>query len=238
MPNLYGLFKSGHVFERIYTPAPWTLPAHASLFTSLYPSIHGVRLPTEKLSNAMKTLAEVLQNNGYYTIGLTEGNYVSALFGFQQGFHHFSENPPAILGSDFESEQEVRLIVDAGPLGYTNIAAHGHADALSFTLSIAGLEFLVDPGTYAYHTQKKWRDYFRGTSAHNTVRVDKQDQSVGGGNFMWLEKAVAECEEWAPGEDIDYFKGILIDTNSLDTYKFPEVTHHSVREEISFLRCK
>jgi hypothetical protein len=35
----------------------------------------------------------------------------------------------------------------------------------------------------------KWRDYFRGTSAHNTVRIDGLDQSVSGGRFMWLKKA-------------------------------------------------
>lgn len=101
-----------------------------------------------------------------------------------------------IMGNDFETEEEIRLVIDAGPLGYQGIAAHGHADALSFTLSIGGLEFLVDPGTYAYHTQKKWRDYFRGTSAHNTIRIDGCDQSESGGNFMWLQKASAFCEIW------------------------------------------
>ena len=97
-----------------------------------------------------------------------------------------------ILGSDFEMLEEVRLIVDGGPLGYLSIAAHGHADALSFTLFVGGLEFLVDPGTFAYHTQMKWRDYFRGTSAHNTLRVDKRDQSVRGGPFMWLRDIETE----------------------------------------------
>jgi len=109
-----------------------------------------------------------------------------------------------ILGCDFETEHELRLTVDAGPLGFQTIAAHGHADALSFTLSAGGLEFLIDPGTYAYHTQGPWRRYFRGTGAHNTVRVDEQDQSEPGGNFMWLRKAGAGCTQWAstPGEDL------------------------------------
>ena len=98
-----------------------------------------------------------------------------------------------ILGCDFETGNEIRVVVDAGPLGYQTIAAHGHADALSFTLSVGGLEFLIDPGTYAYHTQRPWRDYFRGTGAHNTVRVDGLDQSRSGGNFMWLKKANAGC---------------------------------------------
>jgi hypothetical protein len=98
-----------------------------------------------------------------------------------------------ILGSDFERGSEIRLVVDAGPLGYGRLAAHGHADALSFTLSIGGLPFLIDPGTYLYHGGGRWRAYFRGTSAHNTVRIDGLDQSVQGGDFLWLQKAQAGC---------------------------------------------
>ncbi len=119
----------------------------------------------------------------------------------------FAEGGYYILGSDMETSEEIRIVVDAGPLGYEGIAAHGHADALSFTLNIAGREFLIDPGTYAYHTQKKWRDYFRGTAAHNTLCIDDQDQSVSGGNFMWLKKAEARCELWEPGEHMDRFIG-------------------------------
>ena len=119
----------------------------------------------------------------------------------------FPEGGYYILGSDFETEEETRVIVDAGPLGYRSIAAHGHADALAFTLSIYGREFLIDPGTYAYHTQQKWRDYFRGTSAHNTIRIDYENQSVISGNFMWSKKAQASCYAWKPDEQVDYFAG-------------------------------
>ena len=112
-----------------------------------------------------------------------------------------------ILGKDFEGPHEIRLVVDAGPLGYEQIAAHGHADALAFTLAVAGAEFLIDPGTYAYHTQGAWRAYFRGTSAHNTLRVDGQDQSVQGGNFMWLAKAEATCSHWHASAREDVFEG-------------------------------
>ncbi|WP_338844571.1 alginate lyase family protein [Massilia sp. W12] len=108
-----------------------------------------------------------------------------------------------ILGSDFDTPREVKIVADAGPLGYLSIAAHGHADALSFTLSVAGRPILIDPGTYAYHTERKWRDYFRGTSAHNTVRVDGVDQSESGGNFMWLKKATCEAESFDTNVNFD-----------------------------------
>lgn len=119
----------------------------------------------------------------------------------------FPEGGYYILGCDFESKKEIRLVADAGPLGYQRIAAHGHADALSFTLSVGGDEFLIDPGTYAYHTQGPWRHYFRGTSAHNTLRVDGEDQSQSGGNFMWLKKAVATCSDWHSSAQSDIFEG-------------------------------
>lgn len=112
-----------------------------------------------------------------------------------------------ILGCGFETEDEIRLIADAGPLGYQTIAAHGHADALAFTLSLGGKEFFMDPGTYAYHTQGPWRRYFRGTAAHNTLRVDGMDQSQSGGNFMWLRKADVRCILWRPSAEADRFEG-------------------------------
>jgi len=112
-----------------------------------------------------------------------------------------------VLGCDFDTPAEIRLVADAGPLGYRSIAAHGHADALSFTLSAAGRELLIDPGTYAYHTRGAWRQYFRGTSAHNTVRIDGLDQSVQGGNFLWLKKANAACSVWLSSAEKDCFEG-------------------------------
>lgn len=119
----------------------------------------------------------------------------------------FPEGGYYILGCEFETEHEIRLVADAGPLGYQSIAGHGHADALAFTLSVSGLEFLVDSGTYAYHAQARWRQYFRGTAAHNTLRVDGLDQSQSGGNFMWLRKARAGCSVWRPSAAEDVFEG-------------------------------
>jgi hypothetical protein len=108
-----------------------------------------------------------------------------------------------VLGCDFETASEIRIVADAGPLGYGGIAAHGHADALSFTLSVGGREVFVDPGTYTYRTDSPWRDYFRGTSAHNTIRIDGQDQSESGGTFMWLRKARTRVTDWRSTSEED-----------------------------------
>ncbi|MBN8506281.1 MAG: alginate lyase family protein, partial [Burkholderiales bacterium] len=92
--------------------------------------------------------------------------------------------------------------MDFGPLGYLGIAAHGHADALQVWLQVGGEPLLIDPGTYAYWADKAWRDYFRGTSAHNTLQVQGRDQSDSGGRFMWTRHARARLlsrERSGPG---------------------------------------
>ena len=106
----------------------------------------------------------------------------------------FPEGGYFLFGNHFGEGSEIKGLLDCGPLGYLGIAAHGHADALAMTLSIAGEECLIDSGTYSYWQEQKWRDYFRGTSSHNTVRIDGLDQSVSGGRFMWLRKAHARIE--------------------------------------------
>lgn len=85
----------------------------------------------------------------------------------------------------------IGLVMDFGPLGYTSTAAHGHADALSIWLSIGEEYFLVDAGTYSYHSHPEWRAFFRSTAAHNTARVDRIDQSETTGPFLWGSKATA-----------------------------------------------
>jgi hypothetical protein len=105
-----------------------------------------------------------------------------------------------ILGQDFETPREVRIVADAGPLGYLAIAAHGHADALAFTLSVAGKPILTDPGTFSYSAMP-WRRYFRSTAAHNTVVVEGRDQSEYGGSFLWLAHANAAVDAFYPSGD-------------------------------------
>ncbi|NNH70811.1 alginate lyase family protein [Nocardia uniformis] len=82
-----------------------------------------------------------------------------------------------------------RVTMDAGPLGYLSIAAHGHADALSVTLAIDGGDVIGDPGTASYYGHPNWRAAHRSTRAHPTVTVDDLDQSVVGGPFLWSEHA-------------------------------------------------
>ncbi|OGC05436.1 hypothetical protein A2V82_09945, partial [candidate division KSB1 bacterium RBG_16_48_16] len=91
---------------------------------------------------------------------------------------------------------EQQVVFDCGPLGFGALAAHGHADALHFTLAVNGQAVLIDSGTYRYQCQPKWRSYFRGTRAHNTVTVDDLDQSQPLASFQWGRKAKAVLEKF------------------------------------------
>jgi len=87
------------------------------------------------------------------------------------------------------------LLMDVAPLGLGSIAAHGHADALSVMISVDGKPFVIDPGTYAYHEDPLWRDYFRGTAAHNTIMLNGRHQSQMLGAFLWGKRATARLIE-------------------------------------------
>jgi hypothetical protein len=99
-----------------------------------------------------------------------------------------------VLANNLGTDDEVIVVFDAGSLGFAPLYAHGHADALSFWLSYGGQEFLIDPGTFAYYTHQEWREYFRSTAAHNTIRIDGLDQSVPGGRFLWRRVAASRAE--------------------------------------------
>lgn len=96
------------------------------------------------------------------------------------------------------STDRVSVHFDCGPHGYLSIAAHAHADALSFTLRAFGMDFVVDPGTYDYFSHPHWRDALRATRAHATIEVDDADQTAMLGPFLWGRPARARLLEWAP----------------------------------------
>jgi len=93
---------------------------------------------------------------------------------------------------------------DFGELGYLSTAAHAHADCLSIALGAFGQSMLVDPGTYTYHAEPMLRDFFRSTAAHNTVRVDGEEQSEMRGAFLWGRRAHGRLIEWASRPAIDW----------------------------------
>jgi hypothetical protein len=101
---------------------------------------------------------------------------------------------------------EQQFVIDAGPQGATT-AGHGHADALSVSITSPHGPLLLDPGTCEYVGERNERDRFRGTSAHNTLQVDGQDQADPKGPFAWTNLVAVAAERWITGENFDLFVG-------------------------------
>ena len=75
-------------FKWAYTPSPWTLPSHFSLFTGLYPSEHGIQeSPDSEMEEIFKKarnysgnfLSKTASLNGYETIGISANPMISGL---------------------------------------------------------------------------------------------------------------------------------------------------------------
>jgi hypothetical protein len=98
------------------------------------------------------------------------------------------------------------LAIDCGELGSLS-GAHGHADALSIELAIHGKTLLVDSGTFTYHDSRELRDYFRSTSAHNTLTLDGLSASEPGSAFNWKSMAEARNSQWISKDRFDFFEG-------------------------------
>ena len=94
-----------------------------------------------------------------------------------------------ILRSRADDGPEIWCRCDGGPHGFLSIAAHAHADALALEVRHDGVDVLADPGTYCYHGEPTWREWFRSTAAHNTVEVGGGSQSESGGPFLWTTQA-------------------------------------------------
>ena len=90
-PNLERFAASAAVFDRAYVTSPWTIPSHASIFTGLYPSRHGGGVTSDRLPADHDTLVEILDREGYFTVGVAGGGLVAPIFGLAQGFDVFHQ---------------------------------------------------------------------------------------------------------------------------------------------------
>jgi choline-sulfatase len=105
-PNLDRLAREGVLFEHARTATPTTLPAHVSLFTSRYPTSHGVRNNGVPLGERIPTLASALQGAGYRTAAFISSFVLDRRFGLARGFDHYDDRLDA--GAGIAAEQVER----------------------------------------------------------------------------------------------------------------------------------
>lgn len=107
-PNLDALARRSVIFDQAVTPAPWTLPAVASLFTSLYPEQHGQAGLVEGKGSGKQTvlppdaltLAERLRSRGYATAAFVGNPWMTRKSGLAQGFDVYDDRE---VGNEVEA---------------------------------------------------------------------------------------------------------------------------------------
>ena len=94
-PRLDQLARQGVVFERATANAPYTLPAHATLFSGQFPSVHAVEDEGRPLAPLRSpVLARYLAERGWRTQAFTAAGFLVPDFGFHAGFDGFSIRDP------------------------------------------------------------------------------------------------------------------------------------------------
>lgn len=90
-PNLSKLAESSKVYYNAYSTSGWTVPAHASLFTGIFPIVHKATQELWWLNDNLKTLAEILLSKGYKTVGIVGNPMLRKHLNFDQGFIKYYE---------------------------------------------------------------------------------------------------------------------------------------------------
>jgi len=89
-PRLDRLAEHATLYEEAVSPAQWTIPAHASMFTGQYPLLHQTVQSDRALPAELPTVTELLRQHGYHTFGFCNNPLVGVLNnGLRRGFESF-----------------------------------------------------------------------------------------------------------------------------------------------------
>lgn len=197
MPEVTRFAQRAVVYEQSISPSPWTLPAHASLFTGLYPREHGAeggsaesdaaaRSGARLLHEKNQTLAESVVERGYATAGVgANWLWLRPRYGLGQGFQRWDVRPSyrgAMAEGYFALIPRTRTAVDTTPL-----------------------RRLLDPLVHFDLAQVIYR---RGEEI--TDRAIEEIERAGGAGrpfFLFLNYMDPHDPYQAPGDFTDYFPG-------------------------------
>jgi len=129
---------------------------------------------------------EVQENINWLVTEAELGQYRKKQMFSQVNARCYQEGGYTILRS---RDNRIFIGIDHAELGFGKLAAHGHADALSFQLFLDGIPVFTDAGTYNYHITPKDRESYMSSSYHNTITIDEKNQSELLGPFLWGKRA-------------------------------------------------
>jgi arylsulfatase A-like enzyme len=162
-PRLDRLAASSLEFRRARSFAPYTLPAHASLFTGVPPQVHGVLRPSDRLrAGVHSTLAAAFAAAGYATAAFTSGGFLDPAFGMDLGFDRYSVLDPLLAPANFTAAPR------AGDAAF-NAAMHARCDEKAigrFLLDHRDEPFFLFVHSYVAHNYRPAPDVLDALGLH------------------------------------------------------------------------
>lgn len=92
-PEIDRFAAEATLFTAARAQSPWTRPSVASVFTGVYPQVHGTNGRNHGLSPALQPMAELMFAAGYQTAAVVTNGNVGSEFGFARGFETFDWLP-------------------------------------------------------------------------------------------------------------------------------------------------
>ncbi len=205
-PNLDRFAEQSVLFEQAVAPAQWTIPSHASMFTGLYPTTHGVTQSSQGLSPNRPHVAEVLQTSGYETVGFCNNPLVGILNnGFKRGFETFYNYGGAIPSLPRHSSPLPTPLNYLGE-GYTQFLRRISYPIQNF-FGQSDLAFRVSLNSWLTPVWSKLAN-FKGQNPRSVKDVvwfmeQREEAQPEQPLFLFLNLMETHLPFWPPGEYID-----------------------------------
>lgn len=90
-PNIDRLAQQGLLFRNAISAASWTLPSIATILTSQYPCVLGIRDTPVVMDDRYSLLSELLKQNNYTTHGIFSHVLLAPQLGFGRGFDNYDD---------------------------------------------------------------------------------------------------------------------------------------------------
>ncbi|AWB28167.1 sulfatase-like hydrolase/transferase [Halococcoides cellulosivorans] len=173
-----------HVFTNCYSTSRWTVPAHGSLFTGLYPTEAGTHSANRTFDVTVPTLAERFTDAGVTTHCLSNNVHIDPFFGFTEGFASITRGPalqdrPEQRDADFDWDALFSRL-DDGPLR-----------------PVQALKEIVAADAPTLSTLKTGIELFRAPPVNETTN-----------DLTWFLDAVEEIAR-SPPEDLFLFANLM-----------------------------
>lgn len=178
--------ERGTTFTTTVAQAPWTLPSHVSMLTSLDAFNHGVNY-NSAAPDSLNFVAEVFRRAGYSTAAVTGGAWMTPEYGFSQGFDRYAYWPRR--NNERELEENLNRFLES---------LSGHTDRRFFALF-----HTYEPHGPYRPRQPYWGRFYDGPLKNRVEHLDWQPPRPNNGvvdrrvEFVWRQRP----DEAAPAPD-------------------------------------